>query len=195
MKSESIIKAIQLLYPNISFLYFYSQSNGEPWENPIDGLVWENTQYPKPTWAQIEPLLAEIELQKAKEVKIAEIKEKRDVENIKPLIRQGNLVNPATMEILPETIQFYFVATRHPTNQASDAGTLLEQAQKRGLIPYFTKNVATNQKAVIALTAELSTNIENHLLNRNATNYYHYGQLEAQINNATTIEQVEAITW
>lgn len=134
-------------------------------------------------------------LQEAKKTKINDLKEKRDINNIKPLVREGNLINPSTMEILPNIVQFYFIATRHPTNQASDAGTLLEQAQKRNLIPYFSKNVATGEKVIVALTKELSIDIENHLMMRNATNYYHFGQLETQVNNATTIEEVEAINW
>lgn len=91
MKGESILNAIKLIYPQIEggFSYWETQSNGEPWENPIDGLVWENQEYSKPNWAQIEPLLAEIELQKAKEDKIAEIRERKEIELYKPVSYMG----------------------------------------------------------------------------------------------------------
>ena len=86
MNSNLIIKAIKLIYPQIEsgYAYWETQSNNEPWENPTDGLVWENQEYSKPTWAQIEPLLAEIELQDAKEAKLAQLRVNLDNESKKP---------------------------------------------------------------------------------------------------------------
>jgi len=69
MKSEIIFKAIKQIYPQIQGGYVY-------WENqinPADGLIWENTQYPKPKWSEIEALIPTIELQEAKDEKIAQL--------------------------------------------------------------------------------------------------------------------------
>lgn len=86
MRGNLVLEAIKIIYPSIQggFVYWETQSNGEPWQNLIDGLVWENQEYLKPTWAQIEPLLVQIELQKAKESKIAQLKANLDNESKKP---------------------------------------------------------------------------------------------------------------
>ena len=86
MKGNLVLEAIKIIYPSIQggFVYWETQSNNEPWQNPIDGLVWENTQYLKPTWEQIEPLFAEIELQDAKEAKITQLKINLDNASKKP---------------------------------------------------------------------------------------------------------------
>lgn len=91
MKGNLVLEAIKIIYPSIQggFVYWETQSNNEPWQNPIDGLVWENTQYLKPTWNQIEPLLSEIELKKAKEVKIAQLKINLDNASKKPFPLNG----------------------------------------------------------------------------------------------------------
>ncbi|MFZ9354577.1 MAG: hypothetical protein ACO25L_07170, partial [Candidatus Nanopelagicales bacterium] len=62
---KTIIKAIEKLYPQIKGGYTIWQDR----TNFDEMLVWENTEFPKPTWEQIEPLLPTIELEKAKETK------------------------------------------------------------------------------------------------------------------------------
>ena len=54
-----IIEAIQKIYPEIKggFSYWETQYDGTSHENPIDGLVWENTEFEKPTWEQIDTFL------------------------------------------------------------------------------------------------------------------------------------------
>jgi hypothetical protein len=86
MQGKLILKAIQQIYPKISggFTYWETQSNGQSWKNPIDGLVWENTQFTKPTWEQIQPLLNDIQLQEAKENKLAQLKVNFDNASKKP---------------------------------------------------------------------------------------------------------------
>lgn len=60
-----VIKAIQKIYPDIKggFVYWETKYNGEPLDNPIDGLKWENTEYQKPTWEQIEAHFPEVEIE------------------------------------------------------------------------------------------------------------------------------------
>ena len=70
-----VLEAIKLIYPNIQggYSYFETENNGNLWQNPIDGLVWENTEYPKPIWKQIEEKLPIVELNKAKADKLAQL--------------------------------------------------------------------------------------------------------------------------
>ena len=69
MKADLIFKAIKQIYPQIEggFSYWENQIN------PEDGLVWENKEYPKPTWKEIEALIPQVELQQAKEEKLAQL--------------------------------------------------------------------------------------------------------------------------
>ena len=69
MKSEAIFKAIKKIYPTIEGGYTYWQNS----INPADGLVWENTKFPKPKWSDIEALMPAIQLQDAKDEKLAEL--------------------------------------------------------------------------------------------------------------------------
>ena len=69
MNGNLIIKVIKKIYPSIEggFTYWENQ------ENPADGLIWENTKFPKPKWSEIEALIPAIELQDAKDNKLAKL--------------------------------------------------------------------------------------------------------------------------
>lgn len=73
---SNIIKAIQEIYPDIKegYTYWESHFDGSPLEKPEDGLVWENKEYEKPLWADIEDKLKIVELKQVKEEKLTEIK-------------------------------------------------------------------------------------------------------------------------
>lgn len=46
----NILDIILLKYPGIQGVsYWDTQYNGSPWTKPIEGLVWENREYSKPT--------------------------------------------------------------------------------------------------------------------------------------------------
>ena len=74
MNGELVIKAIYKIYPEIQgrFVYWNTKHDLTEWENPIDGLVWENTEYEKPTWDQIEQAIVLVELEDKKLIKIAQ---------------------------------------------------------------------------------------------------------------------------
>ena len=80
MNGNTILKAIKLIYPQIEGGYSFWENHA----NPSDGLVWENTQYPKPDWEDIQALIPQIELQEAKEAKLAQLKVNLDNESKKP---------------------------------------------------------------------------------------------------------------
>lgn len=62
INTVEIIEAIKLIYPEIQggFVYWQTQYDGSPLKDPIDGLVWENQEFPKPNWKQIEDALIEV---------------------------------------------------------------------------------------------------------------------------------------
>lgn len=68
-----VIEAIQKIYPSIQggYVYWYTKQCGTPWENAIDGLVWENTEFEKPTWEQIEAQFPTVDLDEAKAERVA----------------------------------------------------------------------------------------------------------------------------
>jgi hypothetical protein len=179
MKSDSIFKAIKQIYPAIEGGFTYS---------PADGLVWENTQYSKPQWSQIEALIPAIELQEAKDAKLAEIQQARDAHNISPM---WSHIAPRLDN--NEPTQFCFYTNRHPSNPASDPTTILLGARS-GVVYYSTKDLSGNSIVVI-IDSALGASIEEHIKQRNTNAYMKYGNLKTQINNANTIEEVEAITW
>lgn len=74
-----IHEAIKAIYPDFTnYSYCYTKPCGSPLDNPIDGLIWKNTEFEKPTWEQIEEKLTNIELEAAKVVKKAQINAIRD---------------------------------------------------------------------------------------------------------------------
>ena len=74
-----IVQAIKLIYPEIQggYVYWETKKDGAPLDNPIDGLVWENTEFTKPTWAQIKAKLLIVNLQKEQDLKIVQLKKNR----------------------------------------------------------------------------------------------------------------------
>lgn len=77
--SVSVIKAIQSIYPEIKggFSYWETKADCTPWDNPIDGLVWENEDFTKPTWEQIESELEQVEINSVFEQKEELLKQSR----------------------------------------------------------------------------------------------------------------------
>jgi hypothetical protein len=50
----TIIDIIRLKYPNIqNVTYWYTKQDGSPLDDPYDGLVWENTDIPMPSKADV----------------------------------------------------------------------------------------------------------------------------------------------
>ena len=68
-----VAEAIQKIYPDIQggFVYWETKQDLTNWENSIDGLIWKNTEYEKPTWDQIEAQFLIINLDSAKAERVA----------------------------------------------------------------------------------------------------------------------------
>lgn len=88
---SNVIEAINLIYPSINggFVYFESKSDGSSWDNPIDGLIWENQVFTIPTWEQIESKFEQIDLQNAKNNKIQELTTYHNSDEVRILTING----------------------------------------------------------------------------------------------------------
>lgn len=91
----NVINAIKLIYPDIKggFVYWETNKDGSSWKDPIDGLVWENKEFLKPTWDQIQNQSEPASLQSAKDKKKQELIDLKNskvketlMEEIKPII-------------------------------------------------------------------------------------------------------------
>lgn len=210
----NIIEAIKKIYPNIQGGYGYAETdNGVAWQNPIDGLIWENQEYPKPTWEQIQKVLPIVELEEAKEKKLKELIDiyNQSISKPHPIIQAPKLdqLNQPVgkvdaffyikdPEILKQettivfgglflTILKYFelINTKHTE-------TLTTALKSAIPIPYITKDKQGNE-VKIALTGAEVFNIFKHLFTRLQTQSGTCENLKVQIEQANSIEDLDRI--
>lgn len=133
-------------------------------------------------------------LKKAKNEKIAEIKRINDEKNIEPSTAQAYIIKENGT--LGELVSFKFKTTRHPSNPASDPNTILfNTIAFKKTTRYSTTNQETGEQIAIQLTPQIAESIGSHLAVRNTNNFQNRDELLAKINEAKTIEEVEAIKW
>lgn len=191
-----ILEIIRAIYPSIQggFAYWHTRPDGTPWDHPMEGLVWENTEFEKPSWEQIEAVLPAVELLKIKEAKIAEIKTIRDQQNIEPIVDQKAFLLDSGGNKTAQESNFIFYTNRHPSNPASDPASILSAVMILGNpIPYFTEDSEGN-KIAVEIDVEVARNLAYALAQRNNTNYKSGDAFEASIMAAETIEEIESIT-
>lgn len=201
--------AIKKIYPQINGGYTF-RIGEEDFDN---ALFWENQEYPKPTWAQIEAVLLIVELENAKEKKLKELIDiyNQSISKPHPIIQApklNELNQPVGKvdafffikdpEILKQettivfgglflTILKYFelINTKHPETLA----TALKSAIP---IPYITKDKQGNEVKIL-LTGEEVFNIFKHLFTRLQTQSGNCENLKAQIDQANSIEDLDRI--
>ncbi|NBV06796.1 MAG: hypothetical protein EBS06_06130 [Proteobacteria bacterium] len=132
-------------------------------------------------------------LAKAKLKKIAEIKSIRDQKNIEPITDFEAFLLDEEGNKTKQQSYFIFYTNRHQTNPASDPDSIISRALDLGSVPYFTKDLIGN-KINIELTSKIAASLRQHIAQRNNDNYKLSSSIEVEINNATTIEEIEAIT-
>lgn len=116
----NIIEAIKEIYPNINggYMYWETQKDGTPWENPIDGLVWGNTEYTKPTWSQI---ISKFIIIKRQELIIKiKLEAKKRIENVYPVHTQRNILMSANAPAIAE-MNTNILAIRNLSNDLEDS--------------------------------------------------------------------------
>ncbi|MBU6140456.1 MAG: hypothetical protein KGP29_02725 [Proteobacteria bacterium] len=132
-------------------------------------------------------------LAKAKLKKIAEIKSIRDQKNIEPITDFEAFLLDDEGNKIEQKSYFIFYTNRHQTNPASDPDSIISRALDLSAMPYFTKDV-NGKKITIELTSEIAGLLRQRIAQRNNDNYKLSSVIEAEINNSTTIEEVETIT-
>ena len=210
----NIIQAIKKIYPNIQGGYGYSETdNGAAWQNPIDGLRWENQEYPKPTWEQIQKVLPIVELEEEKEKKLKElidiynqsISKPHPIYNAPKLDKLNNPIGFTDAEFLIKdpsilkqettivfgglflTILKYFELTNPKHNE-----TLTTALKSAIPIPYLTKN-KLGEEVKIALTGAENFSIFKHLFERVQKQSSLLDNLKNEIEKANSIEDLEKI--
>ncbi len=132
-------------------------------------------------------------LAKTKSEKITQIKLIRDQKNIEPITNQKAFLIDENGSTTSQESYFVFYTNRHQTNPASDPEVIISRAITLGSMPYFTKDNEGKQ-ITIQLTAEISKNLQQRILERNDSNRKLSRILEKEINDAESIEEVEAIS-
>src|SRR3989338_5621454 len=132
-------------------------------------------------------------LAKAKLKKVAEIKSIRDQKNIEPITDFEGFLLDEDGNKTEQKSYFIFYTNRHQTNPASDPDSIISRALDLSSMPYFTKDLS-GKKIAVELTSETAALLRQRIAQRNNNNYKLSSAIEAEINNSTTIEEVEAIT-
>jgi hypothetical protein len=205
-----IIDAIKKLYPTINGGYSYKQNE----MNFDEALFWENQEFPKPTWEQIEKVLPIVKLEKAKEEKLEQLQENYKIAMSQP----HTIVNAPLLDKLNKPIGFTdaFFVLKDPDSLKQEttiitAGLQLsilkyfeilnpdkhQEYLMRALnsaipIPYATKNKEGNE-VKIALTGAEVFNIFKHLFQRVQTTSSKFDNVKNQIENAKSIEELNKI--
>ncbi len=132
-------------------------------------------------------------LTKTKLKKIAEIKSIRDQKNIEPITDFEAFLLDEDGNKTEQKSYFIFYTNRHQTNPASDPDSIISRALDLSSMPYFTKDLS-GKKIAVELTSETAILLRQRIAQRNNDNYKLSTTIEAEINNTTTIEEIEAIT-
>jgi hypothetical protein len=176
---NNIIKAIQEIYPDINggFVYWETKQDGSLWDNPIDGLKWENTEYNKPSWSDIEAKLINISLKESKEVKKQLIKSHRDTQFGELLVYKA--IDGVDLYLKPKPQENIFLAA-----------LAMADGTTKDWYPYDINCV--KQSSLVAITKEDLLSIAAHYETRKTTFYNLCNEMCFEIDALNTIEEVEA---
>lgn len=188
-----IHQAIKVIYPNINGGYtYYPEKNN--WE---DALFWENQQ-PKPTQEEIEIIIPSVELENEKKLKISQLNKNRD----EYLLRDHTshqaieLIDDEGDFIEGEEVFFAF-RCKSTNNPATEPNTILLEASQdqMGFIRYSCEIIEgqNRRKGYIKLDHQTAISLKSHLKVRNENTIYLANLKEIEINNASTIEELESI--
>lgn len=134
----------------------------------------------------------EDQLPQLKLQKISQIKLIRDQKNTEPLTNyKAFLIDDEGNKINQESY-FVFYTNRHQTNPASDPDSIISRVTELGSMPYFTKDLE-GKKITVELTAEIAALLKQRIFERNDNNYKVSVSIEETINNAQSIEELQAI--
>jgi hypothetical protein len=216
MNGNLIIKVIKKIYPSIEggFTYWENQAN------PADGLVWENKEYPKPEWSEIEALIPAIELQEAKNEKLAKLeafilskKTEKYTSHLAPEIIDGSKIGAEVKfywhvdsipnsNLTPESVlskcnmdyvSCVNLAKKNGSDYTSEK-SIYDNCVKQKIVPYSTTIIkdGKEQSGVVNIFP-VAFSIADHIQNREINNNKVLKIKQIEINNCKTVEEVEAI--
>jgi hypothetical protein len=134
-----------------------------------------------------EDQLPELKLQKISQIKLI-----RDQKNTEPLTDYKAFLIDEEGNKTAEESYFVFYTNRHQTNPASDPDSIISRVTELGSMPYFTKDLE-GKKITVELTAEIAALLKQRIFERNDNNYKVSSVLEEEINNAQSIEELQAL--
>jgi hypothetical protein len=216
MNFNTIFKAIKKIYPLIEGGYSYLENQ----VSPADCLIWENTKFPKPEWSEIEALIPAIELQDAKDNKLAKLeafilskKTEKYTSHTAPEIIDGSKIGAEVKfywhvdsipnsNLTPESVlskcNMDYVscvnfAKKTGTDYASEK-SIYDNCVKQKIVPYSTTIVKDGkEQAGVVNIFPVAFSIADHIQNREINNNKVLKIKEIQINNCKSVEEVEAI--
>jgi hypothetical protein len=216
MNFNTIFKAIKKIYPLIEGGYSYLENQ----VSPADCLVWENTQYPKPKWSEIEALIPAIELQDAKDTKLTQLeafilskKTEKYTSHLAPEIIDGSKIGAEVKffwhvdsipnsNLTPESVlskcnmdyvSCVNLAKKTGTDYASEK-TIYDNCVKQKIVPYSTTIIKDGkEQAGVVNIFPVAFSIADHIQNREINNNKVLKLKQIEINACKSIEEVEAI--
>jgi len=216
MNFNTIFKAIKKIYPLIEGGYSYLENQ----VSPADCLIWENTKFPKPKWSEIEALIPAIELQDAKDTKLAQLeafilakKTEKYTSHTAPEIIDGSKIGAEVKfywyvdsipnsNLTPESVlnkctmdyvSCINLAKKTGTDYASEK-TNYDNCIKQKIVPYSTTIVKDGkEQAGVVNIFPVAFSIADHIQNREINNNKLLKIKEIQINACKSVEEVEAI--
>lgn len=183
-----IHEALKKIYPQINGGYTF-RIGEEDFDN---ALFWENQEYPKPTWEQIEAVLPIVELEEAKEKKHQEIAEFYINANLQDKIHEAKIIQGKGIGTIR---QFKFKQKYDNKIPALDTDRFLNICIISDKpLPYETE-AAEGDKIIVQITPAKAKEILNHMIERYTINYAISSFLRMKIENCKTINEVEKISW
>jgi len=135
-------------------------------------------------------------LQEAKDSKIAQIKANRKEANQKDLTSiQANEItdnDDGSFTSTTNLVDFAF-RTRSSEDELTSPSNLLNACLRGNTIRYSCEILNPTRKGYVEITPAIAGNIETHLIVRGETNVAYANQLEKDINDCTTLEEVNNI--
>ncbi len=216
MNFNTIFKAIKKIYPLIEGGYSYLENQ----VSPADCLIWENTKFPKPEWNEIEALIPIIELQDAKDNKLAQLeafilskKTEKYTSHTAPEIIDGSRIGAEVKfywhvdsipnsNLTPESVlskcnmdyvSCVNLAKKTGTDYASEK-SIYDNCIKQKIVPYSTTIIKDGkEQAGVVNIFPVAFSIADHIQNREINNNKVLKIKEIQINACKSVEEVEAI--
>ncbi len=135
-------------------------------------------------------------LQEAKNAKIIQIKVNRKESNQKDLIlvqaKEITDNGDGSFTTTTDLVNFSF-RTRRSGDELTNPSNLINACLRGVTIRYSCEILNPSRRGYVEITQAIAENIESHLINRGQNNVYYANTLEDEINNCSTVEEVEAI--